>query len=205
MPRLEKTQIITVAPSRRKCVYAGSFDPVTMGHMWMIREGAKLFDDLIVAAGINPSKRYTFGIEERLNFLRECTKGMANVKVSSFENQFLVHFAASIGAQYILRGIRSVRDYEFEAGMRHVNGDLSPKICTVFLIPPRGISEISSSFVKGLVGPAGWERVVKQYIPAQIYERFVGRFSGGGKSRPVGSAGGGPGGGGESLQDMADI
>ena len=183
----------------KTAVYAGSFDPVTAGHMWMIREGAKLFDELIVSVGVNPSKKYTFSVKERLDFLRECTKGMANVKVSSFENQFLVHFAASIGAQYILRGIRSARDYEFEAGMRHVNGDLSPKICTVFLIPPRGISEISSSFVKGLVGPEGWERVVKQYLPAQIYERFVKRVSGGGAGCGVGSDGG------ESLSDMADI
>jgi pantetheine-phosphate adenylyltransferase len=195
---MEKTQVIAAIPSRRKCVYAGSFDPVTMGHMWMIREGAKLFDELIVAVGVNPAKKYTFSIEERLDFLRECAKGIGNVRIASFENQFLVHFAASIGAHYILRGIRSVRDYEFEAGMRHVNSDLSPKITTVFLIPPRGISEISSSFVKGLVGPAGWERVVKQYLPSPVYERFVSRVAGGkllparGSDNP------------ENLQDMAD-
>ena len=77
-------------PKRKKtCVYAGSFDPPTEGHMYMIREGARLFDVLIAAVGTNPDKRYTFTLEERLTALRQCTRRIANVVVDHFENQFL--------------------------------------------------------------------------------------------------------------------
>ena len=79
------------------------------------------------------------------------------VVISRIINE-LADYAESVGAQYILRGIRSHQDYEFERAMRNVNEDLKPEITTVFLIPPRQICEVSSSFVKGLVGPEGWER-----------------------------------------------
>src|SRR5687767_1092725 len=98
--------------SPRRGVYAGSFDPITSGHMYMIREGAKLFDELIVAIGINPDKRYTFSLEERLDFLRKCTGGIATVKLDHFSNMFLVDYARKIKAGYILRGIRNPNDYE---------------------------------------------------------------------------------------------
>ena len=161
----------------RRAVYAGSFDPVTNGHMYMIREGARLFDELIVAIGINPDKRYTFGLDERLDFLTKCTKGIANVRLDSFTNMFLVDYARKAEVGYILRGIRNPNDYEYERGMRYVNSDLNPNIVTAFLIPPREISEVSSSFVKGLVGPKGWEKVVKEYMPAPVYRHFLNHFA----------------------------
>ncbi len=157
----------------KKCVYAGSFDPPTEGHMYMIERGAELFDSLIVAVGINPNKRYTFSVAERLELLRACTEPMSNVTVDSFENQLLVRYAHSVGAGYILRGIRSEEDYRFEHPMRNVNEDLAPEITTIFLIPPREICEISSSFVKGLVGFEGWEEVVKPYVPEPVYRKLL--------------------------------
>ena len=164
-------------PSRiRRAVYAGSFDPVTNGHMHMIREGARLFDELVVAIGSNPDKRYTFSLDQRMEFLRQSQAGIANVTLDHFENMFLVDYANSIEADYILRGIRNPNDYEYERGMRYINEDMNPRVVTVFLIPPRQISEVSSSFVKGLVGPRGWERVVKDYLPPPIYEHFLKHF-----------------------------
>ncbi len=157
----------------KTCVYAGSFDPPTEGHMYMIRRGAELFDRLVVAVGINPHKRYTFSVEERLEMLRACAEGMRNVTVDSFEGRLLVRYAESKGADYILRGIRSEEDYRFEHPMRNVNEDLAPEITTVFLIPPREICEISSSFVKGLVGFDGWEEVVRPYVPEPVYEKLL--------------------------------
>ncbi|MFO7957932.1 MAG: pantetheine-phosphate adenylyltransferase [Candidatus Brocadiia bacterium] len=157
----------------KTCVYAGSFDPPTEGHMFMVERGAELFDTLIVAVGINPNKRYTFSLQERLELLRECTAEMTNVTVDSFEGQLLVHYAESVDAGYILRGIRSEEDYRFEHPMRNVNEDLAPEITTVFLIPPREICEISSSFVKGLVGFEGWEEVVKPYVPEPVYKKLL--------------------------------
>ena len=155
------------------CVYAGSFDPPTTGHMYMIEKGAALFERLIVAVGTNPSKGYTFTIEERTGMLEECTRQFSNVKVDSFAGQFLVYYARSMGADYILRGIRSESDYEFEQAMRNVDEDLEPEITTVFLIPPREICEVSSSFVKGMVGPEGWERVIKPYVPGPVYRKLL--------------------------------
>ncbi len=167
----------TSTPRIRRAVYAGSFDPVTNGHMHMIREGAQLFDELVVAIGSNPDKRYTFSLDERMEFLRLSVEGIPNVKLDHFENLFLVDYANSIDARYVLRGIRNPNDYEYERGMRHINEDMNPNVVTAFLIPPRQISEVSSSFVKGLVGPRGWERVVKDYLPPATYEHFVAHFS----------------------------
>ncbi|WP_028448481.1 MULTISPECIES: pantetheine-phosphate adenylyltransferase [Chitinibacter] len=154
-------------------VYAGSFDPVTKGHLWMIERGVQLFDEMIVAIGENPDKKYTFSLEERLSMLRETTNGIANLRVEVFQNRFLVDYAREQGAQFILRGIREAADYEFERKMRYVNADLAPHIDTIFLMPPREIAEISSTMVKGLVGPQGWESVVKQYVPDPVFMRLL--------------------------------
>lgn len=153
-------------------VYAGSFDPVTRGHLWMIREGARLFGGLAVAIGDNPAKRYTFDRPTRRTFLEDATRGIPGVSVDVFENRFLVEYARSVGADYILRGIRNESDYGFERGMRHVNADLDADITTVFLMPPRDLSETSSSLVKGLVGPEGWEQVVEPLVTPTVFMAF---------------------------------
>jgi pantetheine-phosphate adenylyltransferase len=162
-----------VRAKKRLGVYAGSFDPLTIGHLWMIQQGVGLFDRLVVAVGINPEKRYTFSLEERLALLRTSLKKFRNVSVATFSNRYLIDYAQSIGASHILRGIRSASDYEFERTMRNINGDLDQSICTVFLMPPRDIAEVSSSMVKGLVGPKGWQRVVRKYVPEPVYRRFL--------------------------------
>ncbi len=161
---------------KKKGVYAGSFDPITNGHMWMIREGSLLFDEFIVVIGTNPDKNYTFTTEERFHLIEKSIKGIDNVKIDSMENRFLVRYAESIGANYILRGIRSENDYSFERVMRNINGDMNSDITTVFLIPPREIAEVSSSMVKGLIGPEDWREVVKKYVPLPVYNFFLERF-----------------------------
>jgi len=156
-----------------KAIYAGSFDPPTNGHLWMIRTAAELFGELVVAVGVNPDKKYAYSLEDRLALLRECTKDLPNVAVDSFENQFLVRYARAKGARYILRGIRNESDYMRERAMRYVNADLEPEILTVFLMPPREIAEVSSSFVRGLIGPEGWQQVVERFVPKPVYEFFL--------------------------------
>lgn len=153
---------------RRKAVYGGSFDPLTNGHMFMIREGARLFDELVVAIGVNPEKRYTLPLADRLALLRECVQGMGNVSVDSFANRYLVEYAGSIGAQYMLRGLRMESDFAYERTMRNVNADMDGGIVTVFLMPPRELADVSSSFVKGLVGPKGWEKIVRRFVPPPV-------------------------------------
>lgn len=160
----------------RTAVYAGSFDPPTNGHLYMIREGARLFDELIVAVGVNPDKKTSFDTETRLSLLREISQPFPNVTIDEFENEFLIRYAASTGARYILRGIRNGQDFSYERTMRHVNADLEPDVATVFLIPPRELAETSSSFVKGLVGPTGWREVVKGFVPPPVFDRFIEKY-----------------------------
>jgi pantetheine-phosphate adenylyltransferase len=157
----------------RSGVYAGSFDPLTIGHLWMIEQGVRLFDRLVVAVGVNPDKKYTFSLEERLVMLQASTKPFRNVSISSFSNRYLIHYAQLVGATHILRGIRTESDYEFERTMRNINGDLDAGICTVFLMPPRRIAEVSSSMVKGLIGPVGWQKIVRKYVPGPVYRKLL--------------------------------
>jgi pantetheine-phosphate adenylyltransferase len=156
----------------RTAVYAGAFDPVTIGHLWMIEQGAALFDKLIVAVGVNPEKQCMFLPDERISMLARSVGQFRNVEMCSFKNKFLMDFARLVGARFVLRGIRTGSDYEYERVMRNINGDLALEITTVFLMPPRGIAEVSSSMVKGLVGPEGWENIVKQYVPEQVFEKL---------------------------------
>jgi pantetheine-phosphate adenylyltransferase len=139
----------------------------------MIENGSRLFDQLTVAIGINPEKKYRFTLAQRMRLLRESTAHLRNVHIADFENLFLVHYARQIGAGFILRGVRNEADYGYERGMRYVNGEFDSSITSVFLMPPREYAEISSSFVKGLVGPAGWEGLLSKYVPPCVYRAFI--------------------------------
>jgi pantetheine-phosphate adenylyltransferase len=158
---------------KRLGVYAGTFDPLTVGHLWMIQEGVRLFDHLIVAVGENPDKKPTFKLDNRLAMLRETCQKFHNLSVAAYSNLYLIDYAKSVHATHILRGIRSAADYEYERPMRNINGDLDPEICTVFLMPPRDIAEVSSSMVKGLIGPSGWRKIVHKYVPAPVYHQLL--------------------------------
>ncbi|MGH7144596.1 MAG: pantetheine-phosphate adenylyltransferase [Planctomycetota bacterium] len=160
-------------PDPRIAVYAGSFDPITNGHLSIVLEGSRLFKELIVAIGTNSEKKYTFSADERVAMVRACCSKIKNVEVDRFTDRFLVDYARQRGAAYIVRGIRNPEDYEYERAMRNINSDLAPDIVTIFIMPPRDLAEISSSFVKGLVGPQGWQRTVKKFLPAEIYKDFV--------------------------------
>ncbi len=169
-------------------VYAGSFDPPTTGHIWMIHQGAMLVDKLIVAVGVHPEKHSSFTIEQRTAWLREIVEAIsaelreagrsaAKIEVDSFSDQFLVQYAASVGASFILRGIRNETDYTYERTMRHINADLQKHITTVFLMPPRELCEVSSSAIKGMIGPRGWEDVVHSYVPESVFRALKEKYA----------------------------
>ena len=136
----------------------------------MIEQGVAMFDKLIVAIGDNPSKRYSFSVEERLELLMESTSPFDGLEVAHFNNRYLVDYAKEVKADFILRGIRSSHDYEYERVMRYINGDMAPDITTVLLMPPRDIAELSSNMVKGLIGPEGWEDTVRRYVPDPVFD-----------------------------------
>lgn len=165
----------------RKAVYAGSFDPPTNGHLWMIQQASRLFDEVVVAVGTNPQKRSSFPTDIRLAMFRDMTHDLSNISVGSLGSMYLVDFAANVGADYMLRGIRNGSDVAFEAVLRHINADIARRagptsaIESVFLMPPRELIEVSSSMVKSLVGPTGWERTVAAYVPPHVLARLIGR------------------------------
>ena len=151
-----------------KAIYAGSFDPITNGHLWVIDRAAAIFDQLIVAVSDNPDKKYSFSLEERLILLKNTLHGYKNIEIGHFNGEFLVNYAQNANAKFIVRGIRNTQDYEYEKTMRYINSDLCNEIDTIFLMPPRNYAEVSSSLVKGLVGTVGWEKVVNRYVPETV-------------------------------------
>lgn len=161
----------------KKAIYAGSFDPLTNGHLWLIDKSANLFDKLIVAVGDHPNKEYTFNVDDRIAMLKESLAQYSNIEIDHFNGEFLVNYANNVDAKYIVRGIRNPNDYEFERTVRHINYDICPDIETMYFIPPRAFGEVSSSLVKGFVNSNGWEDVVKKYVPNVVFEKFLEKFS----------------------------
>lgn len=154
----------------RIAIYAGSFDPPTNGHLWMIRQGAAMFDELVVALATNPEKKSFLSMEERYGALKAiCADLPSNVRVATVRHGFLVDFAREAGAAYLLRGIRNTVDFEYEKPMARINSRMEPGVQSVFLMPPSELEEVSSSFVRGFVGVPGWQRWVQACVPPCVF------------------------------------
>lgn len=137
----------------RRAIFPGSFDPITLGHYDIIQRGISLFDELIIAIGINMDKQYMFSLEERRHFVTEAFKGEPRIKVHTYEG-LTVDFCKKIHADFILRGLRNPGDFEFEKAIAHTNRKLS-EIETVFLLTSSGKSYISSSIVRDVIRNGG--------------------------------------------------
>jgi len=132
---------------RRLAIYPGSFDPPTLGHLDVIERAARLFDELIVAIGINSSKRPLLSVEERIEALQACTKHLPKVRVEAFQG-LLIQYALDKGSKSIVRGLRATADFEYEFQMAMVNRRLSDEVDTVFLMTKWEHSYLSSSIVR---------------------------------------------------------
>ncbi|MDT0608392.1 pantetheine-phosphate adenylyltransferase [Croceitalea rosinachiae] len=137
----------------RKAIFPGSFDPLTLGHYDIIKRGITLFDELIIAIGINADKKYMFSLEERQNFIVDAFNNEPKIKVLTYEG-LTVDFCQKVGADFILRGLRNPADFEFEKAIAHTNRKLS-EIETVFLLTSSGKSYISSSIVRDVIRNGG--------------------------------------------------
>jgi len=159
-------------------IYPGTFDPITNGHLDIIRRAMRLVDRLIVGVAHNAGKGPLFGIEERLAMLREETEAMARadggaaVEVRAFDN-LLVHFAAAMGAGIVIRGLRAVSDFEYEFQMAGMNARVSPDIETVFLMASDRHHFISSRFVKE-IGRLGGD--VGSFVTPRVAARIAVRL-----------------------------
>lgn len=137
----------------RRAIFPGSFDPLTLGHYDIIERGVTLFDELVIAIGINAEKKYMFSLEERIAFIQEAFKKENKIKVVTYEG-LTVDFCKKINADFILRGLRNPADFEFEKAIAHTNRHLSD-IETVFLLTSSGKSFISSSIVRDVIRNGG--------------------------------------------------
>lgn len=137
----------------RRAIFPGSFDPLTLGHYDIIKRGITLFDELIIAIGINADKRYMFELEERQRFIVEAFTDEPKIKVLTYEG-LTVDFCKKVDASFILRGLRNPGDFEFEKAIAHTNRKLS-EIETVFLLTSSGKSYISSSIVRDVIRNGG--------------------------------------------------
>ncbi|MBR5006912.1 MAG: pantetheine-phosphate adenylyltransferase [Clostridia bacterium] len=157
---------------KRIGVYPGSFDPLTNGHLDIIIRASKLFDLLIVGVLKNDSKKALFSMDERVEHIRKCTKGMQNVKVEMFEG-LLVDFVKEKGADTIVRGLRAVSDYEYELQMAMLNKHMSQETDTIFFMTDIHNSFLSSSVIKDIAQHGGnIHGLVPEEIVDDIYAKM---------------------------------
>lgn len=158
---------------KRIVIYPGSFDPFTNGHLNIIERVTKVFDELIVAVAHNVSKKTIFTIDERLEIIKEIFSNEPKVKVDSFEG-LLVEYAKQIGTSVVLRGMRSVSDFEYELQMAHANKTLSPDLETIFMVTESKYSHISSSLIKEIITLGGSAKpLVPDIVEKKLKERLL--------------------------------
>lgn len=160
------------APMARLAVYAGSFDPVTFGHLDLIERASALFSDVIVAIGVHPTRNPLFTIDERLALVRSVASRFSNVTVDTFDG-LLIEYCRRVGARVIVRGLRVATDFEYELQIAHANADLCPEVDTVFL-PTRTVHGfISASLVREIASHGG---DVSRYAPPTVCEALKKKF-----------------------------
>lgn len=153
-------------------IYPGSFDPVTLGHLDIIKRASNLVDKLYVAVIKNKKKKSLFTVDERLDMLERVTKDIHNVEVESFDG-LTVEYAKQKDANVIFRGLRAVTDFEYELQIAQTNHQLNPKIDTVFLITNVEYAYLSSSIVREIASYNGEiDRFVPELVLEDIYNKF---------------------------------
>jgi pantetheine-phosphate adenylyltransferase len=166
----------------RTAVFAGTFDPLTLGHLDVIRRGRLLFEHLVVGIGVNPNKASLFDVNERVELARQVVRSYPNVTVESFEG-LTVQYVRRIGAQVILRGLRTLTDMEYEFGMTLTNHRLDPKVETVFLMADGEYSHVSSTLIKQVAYYGGTE-ALERFVPAELIAPILAKLSVGGDPGP---------------------
>ncbi len=156
----------------RIAVYPGSFDPLTNGHLDIIRRATRLFDGLLVSVLENEGKAPLFTVAERMQLITECTRDIAGVEVRSFSG-LLVDFMRAEGATVVVRGIRAVSDYEYELQMALMNRELNPAAETIFMLPAVEFTYVSSRLVKEVFRLGG---DVERLVPPPVLESLKARL-----------------------------
>jgi pantetheine-phosphate adenylyltransferase len=148
---------------KRIAVFPGTFDPVTIGHVDIVVRGAKLFDEVIVAIGINTKKAMLFDLEQRTKWLEESFQNVPNVRIEHYEG-LTVEYCKTVGAQFLLRGLRNGTDFDYESHIAQLNKSLNEDIETVFILSSPELGYISSTLVRDLIIHKG---DYQKFIPFQ--------------------------------------
>jgi pantetheine-phosphate adenylyltransferase len=161
------------ARSRKIAVFPGQFDPITNGHLDVIQRSVGLFDQLVVAVGVNPEKRELFALDERVEMIRQLTRKMPGVSVEKYTG-LTVDFVRKVKGTVILRGIRDVSDLRYEFQMAQVNRAVG-RIETVFMMTGQQYALISSSLIRQVVEMGGDVRILSGVLPEVVIERLAGK------------------------------
>jgi pantetheine-phosphate adenylyltransferase len=156
----------------KKVIYPGTFDPVTNGHIDIIKRAAELFDRVVVTVAKNPGKTCLFTVEERVEMLKESLKGFDKVEVDSF-NGLVVEHARQLGAVGIVRGLRAVSDFEYEFQMALMNRKLHDELTTIFLMPHEKFTYLNSTIVRNL---AQFKGDITDFVPEIVVKKLKEKF-----------------------------
>ena len=156
----------------KKVIYPGTFDPVTYGHIDIVKRAVDLFDEIVVTVAVNPTKQPLFKTDERVQMLNESLKEFKTVTIDSFEG-LLVEHAKQVGAIGIIRGLRQISDFEFEFQMALMNRKLSGDITTIFLMPHERYTYLNSTVIRNL---ASLHADVSNFVPPNVHDALKKKF-----------------------------
>lgn len=154
---------------KKRAIYPGTFDPITNGHLDIVTRSSIMFDDVLLAIAASPSKKPMFSLDERVELARQATSHLKNVQVTGFSD-LMANFARDQQANILIRGLRAVADFEYEMQLAHMNRHLLPELESVFLMPSKEWSFISSSLVKEV---ARHEGDVSHFLPPAVHQALL--------------------------------
>ena len=159
----------------KKIAFSGTLDPITHGHMWVIGEARALADEVVVLISENPVKAPQFGAVLRKEIVEKsvAAQGWSNVSVKLIRGDYTARAAKRMGIDFLIRGIRNTSDFDYENLIQQANVDVLQGAKTLFVMPPRDLGSVSSSFVRGLQGPVGWHWTTASFMPAPAYQAWI--------------------------------
>jgi len=153
---------------KRIAVFPGSFDPITIGHLDIVERALPLFDEIIIAIGIHSQKKYLYSLEQRKDWIRKVFENNSKIKVDSYKG-LTVNYCKEVNATYILRGVRTSKDFEYEKEIAHANHSINENIETILILSRPELSFVSSSIVREILSNDG---DASNFIPKKIVSEF---------------------------------
>lgn len=163
----------------KKIAFTGSFDPITKGHLCVVQEGLEIAEKVVLMIAVNPNKKYMFAEEERkeMIFKSLVEYGIEDkVEIVISRNEYVAQSAIDFGCDYLIRGIRSAVDFDYESLIQKANTEVLGGAKTIFVMPPRDLESVSSSFIKNLLGPVGWHWNIKKFITNAVYDALIRQY-----------------------------